>query len=181
MLPSEFRRGGLRSANPPYGLVANDPEQKSGFVVTIGKSIPGASRACHVETLGATLDIGGASYSGESMVGVSVRISRYVDAAQPGWVECRLVDALGYEHVFVEKVPVVTKAHLDAASSFPEAGHIACIVVDTNERDDGRQLVRIDTQKPWGIESTAGRSQFDVLSEQLCELPGEGADSSSIR
>jgi hypothetical protein len=116
------------------------------------------------------------------MLGVRVRISRYVDAAQPGWVECRLVDALEYEHVFVEKVPVVTKAHLDAASSFPEAGYIACIVVGRNERDDGRQFVRIDTQTPWGIESTAGRSQFDVLSEQLCELPREqGSDPSSIR
>jgi hypothetical protein len=82
------------------------------------------------------------------MLGVRVRISRYIDAAQPGWVECRLVDALEYEHVFVEKVPVVTKAHLDAASSFPEAGYIACIVVDRNERDDGRQFVHIDTQTP---------------------------------
>jgi hypothetical protein len=110
------------------------------------------------------------------MLGVRVRICRYADAAQPGWVECRLVDALGHEHVFVEKVPVVAWAHLDAASSFPQAGFIACIVVGRNERDDGSQLVRIDTQTPWGIESTAGRSQFDVLSEQLCELSREEGD-----
>ena len=107
------------------------------------------------------------------MLGVRVEICRYADAAQPGWVECRLVDAIGHEHVFVEKVPVVTKAQLDVASSFPQAGLIACIVIGRNERDDGRQLVRIDTQTPWGIESTAGRTQFDVLSEQLCELPRE--------
>ena len=107
------------------------------------------------------------------MLAVRVTIFRYADAAQPGWVECRLVDALGYEHVFVEKVPVVTTAHLDAASSFPEEGFIACIDVGRNERDDGRQFVRIDTQTPWGIESTAGKCQFDVLSEQLCELPRE--------
>ena len=107
------------------------------------------------------------------MLSVRVRICRYVDAAQPGWVECRLVDALGYEHAFMEKVPVVTKAHLNAASSFPDTGFIACVVVARQERDDGRQLVRIDTQMPWGVESTAGRSQFDVLLEQLCELPDE--------
>jgi hypothetical protein len=72
------------------------------------------------------------------MLGVIVAISRYADAAQPGWVECRLVDALEHEHVFVEKVPVVTEAHLDAASGFPQAGFIACIVVGRNERDDSR-------------------------------------------
>ena len=116
------------------------------------------------------------------MLGVRVEISRYADAAQPGWVECRLVDALGHRHVFVEKHPIVTMAHLDVASGFPQPGYIACIVVGRNERDDGRQFVRIDTQTPWGIESTAGRSQFDVLSAQLCELPREqGSDPSSIR
>jgi hypothetical protein len=77
---------------------------------------------------------------------------------------------------------VVTKAHLDAASSFPESGYIACIVVGRNERDDGRQFVRIDTQTPWGIESTAGRNQLNALSEQLCELPREqDSDPSSVR
>jgi hypothetical protein len=68
-------------------------------------------------------------FGGEFMLGVRVEISRYADAAQPGWVECRLVDAFGHEHVFVEKVPAVTEAHLDAASGFPQAGFIACIVV----------------------------------------------------
>jgi hypothetical protein len=50
---------------------------------------------------------------------VRVNISRYADESFPGWVECTLVDAYGYDHVFVEKVPVVTKAHLDSASSYP--------------------------------------------------------------
>jgi transposase len=40
---------------------------------------------------------------GECMLGVSVEISRYVDDSQPGRVECGLVDALGDEHLFVEK------------------------------------------------------------------------------
>jgi hypothetical protein len=84
------------------------------------------------------------------MLGVRVNISRYADASFPGWVECTLVDALGHEHVFVEKVPVVTKAHLDAASSYPQSGVIACVVLGSSESDDGRQFVRIDTQSPWG-------------------------------
>ena len=107
------------------------------------------------------------------MLGVSVEISRYVDDSQPGWVECRLADALGDEHLFVEKVPVVTKAHLAAASSYPQAGVIACIVLARSEHNDGRQLVHIDTQTPWGIESTAGRDQFDAFAEQLRKLSSE--------
>jgi hypothetical protein len=104
------------------------------------------------------------------MLGVRVKISRYADESFPGWVECRLTDALGHEHVFVEKVPVVTTAHLDAGSDIPQVGVIACIVLGRSERDDGRHVVHIDTQSPWGIESTAGRSRFDVLTEQLCEV-----------
>jgi hypothetical protein len=108
------------------------------------------------------------------MQAVRVKICRYADDSQPGWVECELVDALGQEHTFVEKVPVVRKGHLDASSSFPQAGFIAIIVLGKSKHDNGRQLACIDTQTPWGIESTAGRSRFDVFSEQLCELRCEG-------
>jgi hypothetical protein len=94
--------------------------------------------------------IGGPNYGGEPMLGIRVKISRYADESQPGWVECRLIDALRHEHVFVEKVPVVTMAHLDAGSSFPQVGVIACIVLGRSERDDGSHVVHIDTQTPWG-------------------------------
>jgi hypothetical protein len=113
-------------------------------------------------------------FGGERMLGVKVEISRYIDASFPGWVECTLVDVAGDEHVFVEKVPLVTGVHLDAASIYPQSGVIACVVLGESERDDGRQLVRVDTQTPWGVQSTAGKSRFDVLSEQMCELFGEG-------
>jgi hypothetical protein len=36
---------------------------------------------------------------------VSVDITKFVDAAQPGWVECVLRDAHGVAWTFVEKVP----------------------------------------------------------------------------
>jgi hypothetical protein len=104
------------------------------------------------------------------MLGVRVSISRYADDSFPGWAECRLVDALGHEHVFVEKVPVVTEANLDAASSYPQSGVIRCVVLGAAESDDGRQLVHIDMQTPDGVESLAGTSRFDAFPEQLIEL-----------
>ena len=103
------------------------------------------------------------------MLAVRVNISRYFDGSFPGWVECTLVDAYGYDHVFVEKVPMVTKAHLDSASCYPRSGAIACSVLDLgiSQSDDGRRIVHIDTQTPWGVQSWAGRSRFDVFPEQL--------------
>ena len=100
------------------------------------------------------------------MLAVRVNIIRYTDASFPGWVECTLVDALGHEHTFMDKVPAVTASHLDAASIYPQQGIIACVVLGSSKSDDGRQIVHIDTQTR-GILSTAGRSQFDVFSEQL--------------
>jgi len=101
---------------------------------------------------------------------VRVSISRYADDSFPGWVECRLVDARGCEHVFVEKIPVVTEADLDAASGYPQSGVISCVVLGAAESDDGRRLVRIDLQTPDGVESSAGTSRFDVFPEQLVEF-----------
>ena len=107
------------------------------------------------------------------MLGVRVNIARYVDDSFPGWVECRLVDGRGYEHVFVEKVPVTTTRNLHAASSYPQSGVIACVVLGSSERHDGLQLVHIDVRTPWGVESVARRSQFEVFREQLVEFNPE--------
>jgi len=115
------------------------------------------------------------------MLGVRVEISRYADAAQPGWVECRLVDALGHRHVFVEKHPIVTMAYLDAASGFPQLGFIACIVVGRNKLDDGRQLVRIDTQSPWGSNPPPGELNLKFCRSNYASfLANKGSDSIAL-
>jgi hypothetical protein len=124
---------------------------------------------------GPTFDIGAAE---KPMLGVRVNISRYVGESFPGWVECTLVDAFGYDHVFVEKVPVVTKAHLDAASSCPQLGVIACVVLGISQSDDGRRLAHIDTQS---VQSLAGKRRFDVFPEQLvADLSSLGLVSTKI-
>jgi hypothetical protein len=85
-----------------------------------------------------------------------------------------MVDASGHEHLFVDKVPVVTNVGLSETSHFPQPGFIACIVIGRNKSDDGSQRVWIDTERPWGVETTVGRTQFEVLPEQLVEqLPSE--------
>jgi len=98
---------------------------------------------------------------------VFIQIERFVDDHQPGVVECRLVDAFGQSHLFVEKVPIVTAADLRSDSSYPQAGEIACEIVSESVDAAGRKLAEVNTDRPWSVESTEGISTFVVLTSQV--------------
>jgi hypothetical protein len=101
---------------------------------------------------------------------VRVDIVRFVDDAQPGFVECRLIDAWGHEWSFVDKVPIFTCEDLWSDSSYPYPGFIACEIIERKLGPDAREVVTIDTEKPFDVEATEGGYRFDVLPEQLeCE------------
>jgi hypothetical protein len=103
------------------------------------------------------------------MVGVQVQIVRYADDSNPGWVECRLSDAHGREWLFVEKAPIVTDVGLTAASKYPQPGIIDCQVVGRRQADR-REVVAIDTERPWHVEATTGETRFEVCPEQVVEF-----------
>jgi hypothetical protein len=98
------------------------------------------------------------------VIGVRVQIVKHADDAQPGWVECQLTDASGHRWSFVEKAPLVTSLPLDASSPYPQPGVIACEII---ERAGG--MARIDTSRPWGVESVEGQTRFDVREDALLE------------
>ena len=104
------------------------------------------------------------------MIGVQVTITRFSDEAQPGWVECRLTDINGQNWTFVEKAPLVSNVHLDAKSSYPQQGVIACEIFLTWLDITGRNVVTINTSSPWGVKSTEGKTQFDVFASQLTHI-----------
>ena len=104
------------------------------------------------------------------MLGVKITILRYADDSQPGWVECILTDVHGQEWRFIEKVPVVTRADLDAASRYPQSGVIACQIIDRRLALDDREVVTIDTSVPWDIPFTSGQTRFDVSPNQLLDF-----------
>jgi hypothetical protein len=104
------------------------------------------------------------------MIGVQVTITRFVDEAQPGWVECTLTDIHGQSHIFVEKAPVVSKANLDARSLYPQQGVIACEIFVTWLDITGREVLTIDTSSPWSVKSTSGKTQFDIFASQLAQF-----------
>lgn len=101
------------------------------------------------------------------MDALSVTIQRFVDDHFPGFVECVLSDSSGCKHQFVEKAPVVTSANLSLDSIFPQSGYIACVVQERWIDERGRELARVCTVEPWGVESIAGKSNFIVLREQI--------------
>ena len=110
------------------------------------------------------------SFNQESnQVSVRVDIIRLVDESNPGWVECRLVDAHGKTWLFREKAPVVCGEYLDTSSSYPQKGSVACRVLSRSRKPDGQEIVSVDTSETWGIESTEGVTEFDVLVDQLIQ------------
>jgi hypothetical protein len=107
------------------------------------------------------------------VLAIKVTIERFTQEWQPGIVECRFVDAAGKAHLFEEKVPVVSTENLTAQSTYPRDGIIACLLIARCATADGREIVTVDTEQPWGIESKTGQTQFDVFHDQLVEFSQE--------
>jgi hypothetical protein len=104
------------------------------------------------------------------MLGIKVTIVRYVsDEPQPGIVECQLEDAHGRRWSFFEKTAIVSAENLDAQTTYPKQGVIAGEVVERSRDATGREVVRIDTMRPWHVESAEGATQFEVLPDSLVE------------
>ena len=101
------------------------------------------------------------------MPSLTVQISRFVDEHQPGFVECVLIDVHGQSHIFIEKVPIVTTESLCSTSSYPCLGSIDCDVESEWQDETGHSVSRVNTERPWGVESISGTSSFEVSSSQL--------------
>jgi hypothetical protein len=108
--------------------------------------------------------------SDKPFLGLHVSIARWTDDSQPGWVECLLTDARGKVWSFLEKAPVVSAEDLDARSSYPRSGLIACRVVERWIDEAGREMLRVDTSTPWGIEATSGETRFEVFAPQVVDI-----------
>jgi hypothetical protein len=104
------------------------------------------------------------------MVGIKVKITRFVSNDQPGVVECKFTDAWEMEFRIEEKIPVITTELLDENSDYPRNGVVACEKIEEWEDKDGRKLVTIDIEKPWAIETIDGLTRFDILHKDLVEI-----------
>ena len=78
----------------------------------------------------------------------------------------------GRSHTFYDKVPIFTAMPLTEASRYPQPGLAACEVLERFEDDRGRSLVRVSTERPFGITSTGGLTEFVVLAETMMASAG---------
>lgn len=92
-----------------------------------------------------------------------------MDLDQPGWVACKLIDAHGAVHIFHEKVPVATSLLLDATSTYPQQGSIACTIISHFADVAGHKVITVNTLQPFGVESTGGLSRFEVFENQITD------------
>ena len=110
----------------------------------------------------------------ERMIGVRVSITRYIaDEPLPGVVESEFFDAHGRRWRFVEKTAFVTAEILDRQSVYPRPGAIACEVVGRSLDATGREIIVIDTERPWCVESVEGSMRFEVTPDSLIEWDGD--------
>ena len=114
---------------------------------------------------------------GNNQLAVKVEIVKYIDDSFPGWVECKLIDAWGELCFFETKVPIVSHQSIDQNSKFPQDGEIGCESQKRWRDENGREIVTIDTEKPWDIESRDRRCRFDVLPVQLINLDPQNKTS----
>ncbi len=104
------------------------------------------------------------------MIAIKIIIVRFIDDHQPGFVECTFKDAWNVEHIIREKIPIVTDKKLDINSTYPLEGIIACKHIKKWVDDKGRTLFTVNTDKPWGVQTVDGKTEFDLCLEQLIKL-----------
>jgi hypothetical protein len=62
---------------------------------------------------------------------------------------------------------IAAAAALDADSSYPQPGVVACEIVREWTDAHGRRRCVISTERPWGVEAKGGVTQFEVFSDKI--------------
>ena len=93
------------------------------------------------------------------MPSLRVKIVRFVEAYQPGIVECQFHDADGRVHSIIGKMPYFTDAELWFDSEYPQPGEVECRVLSSSMPG----MVRIALAE----ETTDGRSEVVVPETDL--------------
>jgi len=101
---------------------------------------------------------------------IKIKITSFISDDQPGFVECKFVDAWSKEHTIQDKVPIVTEKYLDEKSEYPQDGVVACEVIKRWTDQIGRIIFTVSTENPCSVNTLEGLSEFDLLEEQLSEL-----------
>ena len=84
------------------------------------------------------------------------------DSSYPEIVLCEIVDMNGCKHRFIEKWPVVSAEKFE--NVFPRVCQIDCVVLEERSMS-----YVVCTEQPWDMESTEGKTVFEISKECLLE------------
>jgi hypothetical protein len=105
------------------------------------------------------------------MIGVKVSITRYIsDEPQPGIVECEFYDAHGRQWRFVDKTAIFSADYLDSKTSYPQPGVIACEIIGRSKDAKDREIILINTERPWCVEAVDGSMRFEIVPSSLVDF-----------
>lgn len=93
------------------------------------------------------------------MPSLRVQIVRFVEAYQPGIVECQFHDADGKIHSIIGKMPYFTDADLWFDSEYPQPGEVECRVLGSSMQGIARIALAEET--------TDGKSEVVVTETDL--------------
>jgi hypothetical protein len=91
---------------------------------------------------------------------VRAQVLRWISSDFPGWIEVGLGDADGQEHRIVEKVRVLTRRGVTAASTFPQEFWIQA---ETGDVRGERVLVTFAD----AVETTEGRASVQMRAADV--------------
>lgn len=104
------------------------------------------------------------------MFAVKAKITRCIDdKGYPSFVECQFVDAHGFTQVFNDKDAIFITENLDRNCNYSIDGMVGCEIIEEIDIG-GRKIVKVNTESPWHIESTKGKTGFEVLEHQIVEF-----------
>jgi hypothetical protein len=90
----------------------------------------------------------------------------------PGLVEVAFTDVDGIRHVLVDKPPVFGGADgLGPGTAYPVAVGLGCEVLRVDE-----DAVVITTDRPWGVATADGHTEFRVNASQLIDVVAPSMD-----
>jgi len=104
------------------------------------------------------------------MFAIKAQITKCIDdEGYPTFVECQFIDARGSTQIFHDKDAIFITEMLDRNSNYPIDGIIGCEIIE-RQNIDGRKIIKVNTELPWHIESTKGKTVFEVLEQQIIEF-----------
>lgn len=96
---------------------------------------------------------------------IKAQATKLVDDSQPYFVLCEFYDVNERKHEIIEKWPVVTEKDWDG--NLPTDCLIPCTVIE-----DGAFSYIINTDLPCSIESTLGKTVFEIRKDLLSQVSG---------